>query len=146
MGTKQYVGLSNAERSEISILKKRGCGVRELAQALGRSPNTVSYEIKTNRVDGGYDPLKAKAKRRAARRYQWRKIEHHVTLRTFIIEKLSPPNHWSPDAIAGYLKHEQTALPYVKSTPGCTVPTVSHTARICTSQSTGTKAKQTGCQ
>jgi len=113
---KKYVGLSDAERSEISILKERGCGVREIAQALGRSPNTVSYEVKTNSVDGVYDPLKAKAKSRASRRsrrYQWRKIEHHVTLQTFIIEKLSPPNHWSPDAIAGYLKHEQSALPTV---------------------------------
>jgi transposase, IS30 family len=119
MGTKQYVGLSNTERSEISILLKRDCSVREIAKALGRSPNTVSYEVKTNSVDGIYDPLKAKAKSRAARRsrrYQWRKIEYHADLRTFIVEKLSPPNHWSPDSIAGYLKHEQTVLPYV-STP-----------------------------
>lgn len=113
---KNFTGLSDAERSEISILKKRGCGVREIAQALGQSPNTISYEVKTNSVNGVYDPLKAKAKSRVSRRsrrYQWRKIEHHPALRTLIIEKLSPPNHWSPDSIAGYLKHEQSELPTV---------------------------------
>ena len=119
METTQYVGLRDAERSEISILLKRACSLREIAKALGRSPNTVSYEIKTNSVNGTYDPLKAKQKSRAARRsrrYQWRKIEHHPKLREFVVEKLATPNHWSPDAIAGYLKHEQSALPYV-STP-----------------------------
>jgi IS30 family transposase len=113
---KNYVGLSDAERSEISILLKRDCSLREIATALGRSPNTVSYELKKNSVDGIYEPVKAKAKSRVARRsrrYQWRKIEHHPALRTFIIEKLSPPNHWSPDAIAGYLKHERSVLPTV---------------------------------
>jgi transposase, IS30 family len=113
---KNFTALSDAERSEISILLKRDCSLREIAQALGRSPNTVSYEVKTNSVNGVYDPLKAKAKSRASRRsrrYQWRKIEHHPALRTFIIEKLSPPNHWSPDSIAGYLKHEQSELPTV---------------------------------
>jgi IS30 family transposase len=43
---KKFLGLSDAERSEISILKERGCGVREIARALGRSPNTVSYDVK----------------------------------------------------------------------------------------------------
>lgn len=107
--------MSDAERSEISILKKRGCGVREIAQALGRSPNTVSYELKKNSADGVYDPLKAKQKSRVSRRsrrYQWRKIEHNPNLRTFVIEKLET-HDWSPDAIAGYLKHEQSELPTV---------------------------------
>lgn len=113
---KKFTGLSDAERSEISILLKRDCSLREIAQALGRSPNTVSYEVKKNSVDGVYEPAKAKAKSRAARRsrrYQWRKIEHNPELRALVIEKLSPPNHWSPDAIAGYLKHEQSVLPTV---------------------------------
>jgi IS30 family transposase len=76
---KKFTGLSDAERSEISILKKRDCSVREIAQVLGRSPNTVSYELKKNSVDGEYDPLKAKQKSRMSRRSrrcQWRKIEH----------------------------------------------------------------------
>jgi transposase, IS30 family len=113
---KTFTGLSDAERSEISILLQRDCSFREIAQALGRSPNTVSYEVKKNSVDGIYEPAKAKAKSRVARRsrrYQWRKIEHNPELRALVIEKLSPPNHWSPDSIAGYLRNEQSVLPTV---------------------------------
>ena len=119
MQKKQYVGLSDAERSEIEILKNKSYSTRKIAGVLGRSPNTISREIKANSVGGEYVALKAKQKSRASRRsrrYQWRKIEHHADLRTFIIEKLSPPNHWSPDSIAGYLRNEQSVLPYV-STP-----------------------------
>jgi IS30 family transposase len=104
---KNYVGLSDAERSEISILKTRDCSIREIAKALGRSPNTVSYELKQNSVNGKYDPMKAKAKSRVARRsrrFQWQKIESSPKLRAFIIEKLAPPYDWSPNEIAGYLK------------------------------------------
>jgi transposase, IS30 family len=112
---KNFTGLSDAERSEISILKERDCSLREIAHALGRSPNTVSYELKKNSVDGVYDPLKAKQKARVSRRsrrYQWRKIEHHPALRAFVIEKLET-HDWSPDAIAGYLRNEQSVLPTV---------------------------------
>ena len=116
MQAKKYTGLSDAERSEIEILLKRQCSQREIAQALGRSPNTISWEIKVNSVNGEYVALKAKQKSRASRRsrrYQWRKIEHEPKLRDFIIERLAPPHHWSPDAIAGYLKVQQTTLPTV---------------------------------
>lgn len=112
---KEFTGLSDAERSEISILLQRDCSLREIAKALGRSPNTVSYEVKKNSVDGVYEPVKAKAKSRAARRsrrYQWRKIEHNPGLRAFVIEKLET-HDWSPDAIAGYLRNEQSVLPTV---------------------------------
>lgn len=113
-----FKGLSNPERSEIAILLKRGCTKREIAQVLGRSPNTISYEVKHNSVNGVYDPRKAKDKARLARRsrrFQWQKIERYPKLRVFIIEKLAVDD-WSPDSIAGYLKHEQMILPYV-STP-----------------------------
>lgn len=87
----RFKGLTNPERSEISILLNRKCSMREIAEALGRSPNTISYEVKHNSVDGVYDPDKAKDKARVSRRsrrYQWQKIEHHPKLRNFIIEKL----------------------------------------------------------
>lgn len=116
MQEKKYTVLSDAERSEVEILRSRKCRVREIARALKRSPNTISYEVKVNSISGEYIALKAKQKSRASRRsrrYQWRKIEHTPALRAFIIEHLSPPHHWSPDSIAGYLKHQQTELPTV---------------------------------
>lgn len=125
MQKKQYVGLSDAERSKIEILKNKGYSIRKIAGVLGRSSNTISREIRVNSiiandaVEPTYVAQKAKQKSRTSRRsrrFQWRKIEHHAALRAFIIEKLSPPNHWSPDSIAGYLEHEQAVFPYV-STP-----------------------------
>jgi IS30 family transposase len=104
---KKFTGLSNAERSEISILLKRDCSLREIAQALGRSPNTVSYEVKANSVNGVYDPLKAKAKSRASRRsrrFQWQKIEQDKALRDYVIAGLK--SGWNPDEISGCMKRE----------------------------------------
>jgi IS30 family transposase len=116
MSNKKYTGLRDAERSEIEILRGRAYSIREIARALGRSPNTVSREITANSVNGEYIARKAKQKSRVSRRsrrYQWRKIEHEPALRAFIIEHLSSPHHWSPDSIAGHFKYRQAALPYV---------------------------------
>lgn len=116
--TKKYVGLSDAERSEIEILKRKGYSNRKIAEALGRSPNTISREIKVNTVAGEYVARKAKVKSRLSRRsrrYQWQKIEQHPELRNFIIERLAPPHDWSPRAISGHLQHWQTKLPYVST-------------------------------
>lgn len=98
--------------------------MRKIAEALGRSPNTISREIKVNSVtnqDTGvleYNAKKAKAKSRVARRsrrYQWQKIEQHSELRSFIILMLAPPHSWSPKGISGYLKHHQSSLAYVSA-------------------------------
>jgi IS30 family transposase len=117
MQQKTYTGLSDAERSEIEILVRRKCGIREIARTLGRSPNTISREIRVNSVAGVYMARKAKQKSRVSRksrRYQWRKIEHTPALRSFVVERLAPPWHWSPDEIDGYL-HEHPELGFTVS-------------------------------
>src|SRR3954464_7759933 len=40
--------LSFAEREEIAILRAQGIGVRETARRLGRSPSTISRELRRN--------------------------------------------------------------------------------------------------
>jgi transposase, IS30 family len=40
--------LSFAEREEIAILRARGGGVREIARSIGRSPSTISRELRRN--------------------------------------------------------------------------------------------------
>ena len=45
--------LSFAEREEIAILRARGCGVREIARRLGRSPSTISRELRRNAATRG---------------------------------------------------------------------------------------------
>ena len=43
--------LAFAEREEIALARARGQGVREIAQQLGRSPSTISRELRRN-ADG----------------------------------------------------------------------------------------------
>jgi IS30 family transposase len=105
MKPKQYEGLSDDERDEIEILTNKGYGVREIARVLKRSPNTISYELKVNSVNGEYIVQKAKNKARVSRRsrrYQQFKIEKDAALRSYVIEGLK--QHWNPDEISGSMK------------------------------------------
>lgn len=108
--------LTRAERLEISILLGKGYSQRSIARSLGRSHNTISYEIAKNSVSGIYNPLKADAKarlRKRMRRLEWSKIEQHPELKTFIVAKLG--ERWNPDEIAGYIKRTKCML-YVSKT------------------------------
>jgi IS30 family transposase len=45
--------LSFVEREEIALLRAQGCGVRETARRLGRSPSTISRELRRNAATRG---------------------------------------------------------------------------------------------
>jgi IS30 family transposase len=97
-----------SDRLEIKILIDKGYSLREIARSLGRSPNTVSYEI---RVNGGlleYNPINAdiyaRTRKRDTRR-EWSKIEHNIEMKKYIIEGLE--KHWNPDEISGRMKEEK---------------------------------------
>lgn len=108
--------LTKVERLEIAILKKKNHSMRSIADSMGRSPNTISYEIKVNSVNGIYNPHKAhiKAKvRKKYRRFQYSKIEKCPEVKAIIIEKLQA--HWNPDEIAGWLKINHPKLYISKS-------------------------------
>ena len=45
--------LSFTEREEIAILHAQGCGVRDVARRLGRSPSTISRELRRNAATRG---------------------------------------------------------------------------------------------
>jgi IS30 family transposase len=114
MSQKKYLGLSKDERSEIEILRNKGYGIREIARALKRSPNTISYELKTNKVSGEYVGRKANDKarlNRRSRRYQNYKIEQNKALRNYVIAGLKA--HWNPDEISGAMK--ETKQPFYVS-------------------------------
>lgn len=106
--------LARAERLEIGILLGKGYSQRSIAKALQRSPNTISYEIRNNSVNGTYDPAKADQKaqtRKHYRRFQWAKIEENPALKKYIIDKLK--THWNPDEIAGDMRRRK--LPFYAS-------------------------------
>jgi IS30 family transposase len=112
---KLFSYLSQSERSEIEILKNKGYGVREIGRVLGRSPNTISYELK--RVPSGYNAIYAKiyAKTKLKnRRFQWRKIEEKPELKTYIIRCLK--KYWNPDEISGRMKRDLMPWYVSKST------------------------------
>lgn len=112
---KLFSYLSAVERSEIEILKGKGYGVRTIAKVLGRSPNTISYELK--RVPSGYNAIHAKIYAREKlkrRRFQWRKIEERPDVKSYVIDCLK--KHWNPDEISGRMKREKNPLYVSKST------------------------------
>jgi transposase, IS30 family len=86
--------LSFAEREEIAILRARGCGVREIARQLGRSPSTVSRELRRNAATrgGGLEYRASSAQwhaDRRARRPKPAKLAVNAGLRRYVQDRLS---------------------------------------------------------
>jgi IS30 family transposase len=104
----KFKNISSVERLEISILKSKGYSIRQIAEKMERSPNTISYELRKNKTWGKYDPKKADAKshlRKRMRKLQWMKIEQNRELRQYII--LGLKNKWNPDEISGRMRLEK---------------------------------------
>ena len=99
------VALRLEEREEISRGVASGRPVRWIARDLGRSPSTVSREIKRN---GGSQAYRASvADRRAwdqALRPKPCRLSLHPPLRWRVAQKLAL--QWSPEQIAGWLKRQ----------------------------------------
>jgi IS30 family transposase len=96
--------LSFAEREEIAILRARGCGVREIARQLGRSPSTISRELRRNAATrgGGLEYRASTAQwhaDRRARRPRPAKLAVNTELRRYVQDRLSGAVQ-RPDGIA----------------------------------------------
>src|SRR5215207_7389937 len=86
--------LSFAEREEIALLRARGGGVREVARALGRSPSTISRELRRNAATrgGGLDYRASTAQwhaDRRARRPKTAKLAANPRLRRYVQDRLA---------------------------------------------------------
>lgn len=86
--------LSFAEREEIALECARGTGVRAIARKLGRSPSTISREIRRNSATRGGDfDYRAIAAQwhadRAAKRPKVSKLTVNPTLRDYVQDRLS---------------------------------------------------------
>ena len=86
--------LSFTEREEIAILAARGLGVREIASRLGRSPSTISRELRRNAATrgGGLEYRATTAQwhaERRARRPKIAKLAVNDVLRDYVQERLA---------------------------------------------------------
>jgi transposase, IS30 family len=99
--------LSEDERVRIADLRRAGNGVRAIAESAGRSPSTISRELRRNRDPGSgqYRPFtahKLAVKRRGRPRAG--KIAADEVLRRFVQERLE--QRWSPEQVSQALRRE----------------------------------------
>jgi IS30 family transposase len=86
--------LSLAEREEIALLRAQQHGVREIARQLGRSPSTISRELRRNAATRGgtllYRATVAQWKsERAAKRPKASKLAQNERLQDYVQDRLS---------------------------------------------------------
>ena len=104
----QYGHLSLEERCTIAQLHQAGQSKHQIAAALGRSPSSVSRELKRNSGrQVGYKPSYAQ-EQTGARRWRGSRLERDTKLRTLVLDRLA--QGWSPEQIAGRLKQQKAAV------------------------------------
>ena len=86
--------LSFAEREEIAVLKAQGCGVCQIARRVGRSPSTISRELRRNAATrGGLLEYRATTAQwhadRRARRPKVAKLAGNDALRAYVQDRLA---------------------------------------------------------
>ena len=99
------VALRGEEREEISRGIAAGRSMRHIAQGLGRSPSTVSREIRRNGGCSAYRASEAETRawERALRPKPCR-LARHAELRWRVAQKLA--RQWSPKQVSGWLKQQ----------------------------------------
>ena len=109
---KGYKQLSFEERVKISQLWQSKSPITQIAKALRRSKSTISRELRRNQAPPGeYWPDTAQVLTHKRRR-SGGILDRHVGLRAFVTNQLRC-HFWSPEQIAGWLKHRQKILPHV---------------------------------
>src|SRR5215216_3443252 len=98
--------LTFAEREEIALLRAQGCGVRGIARQVGRSPSTISRELRRNAATRGgrldYRPSIAQWKAElAARRPKTAKLVANEPLRDYVQDRLAGVVHRADGTVVG---------------------------------------------
>jgi IS30 family transposase len=118
--------LSQDERIEIADLRHAGLSIRQVADRLGRSPSTVSRELRRNAAGrGDYRPFEAHRRATVRRaRHHRRRIEARPELGQVVSDLLA--QRWSPQQISRQLRRR------FPGEPGCSCVTRAST-RLSTS-------------
>lgn len=98
--------LSLPERERIALFRPARCSIREISRRLGRSPSTISREVRRNMRKhdrGQYDAVLAHARsREKARRARSGRIGQDLELCDLVQEKLKLD--WRPEQISYWLR------------------------------------------
>ena len=97
--------LTIEERDRIAQLHYQGCDQKEIAQAVRRSPATISRELRRNRTGDGY--YAAQAQRQSERRRQERPLTRKMDgpqINNAVRAGLA--QEWSPEQITGRMKQQ----------------------------------------
>ena len=99
-----YTHITQEERYQIYALKKAGINQSKISEIIGRSPSTISRELKRNRGLRGYRPHQAHIKSLERRAINARRID--TATWDMVREKLL--EEWSPEQISGQfaISHE----------------------------------------
>ena len=103
-----YRQLTEAERYTLSTLKRDKQSLRSIAKLLGRSPSTLSREVRRNATNDQRKPnplyIPSKAQEQAnGRRRRSRRVKHHAPEVYAEVEALLAEEQWSPEQIANQL-------------------------------------------
>jgi IS30 family transposase len=99
--------LTPAERDRIAQLQHECADQREIAAALGRSPATISRELRRNRTNGEY--LAAQAQQKSEQRRKDRKLVRKMDDPELNeIVRMSLAQEFSPDEISGRLVQQKS--------------------------------------
>ena len=101
----KYHQITTEERYTISVLKKQGVSYSAIARELGRSPSTISREIKRNIADYSYRAhvadMKASNRRKTTRRkWRYRDVELQMVVALIRLD-------WSPEQVSNWLKKQK---------------------------------------
>jgi IS30 family transposase len=104
---KRHHKLTAKERDLIALMHGRGESIRSIATFLERSPSTISDELKRNcLVNGDYVAIHAQSETEARKgKARKRPPLKDKKVYAYVMEKLR--EGWSPEQIAGRLKHDQ---------------------------------------
>ena len=105
---RKYKQLTLDERVKMFTLRQSKSSITQIASALGRSKSTISRELTRNASPPGYLPDTAQGLAKERRRRGLR-LDQNLELQQFVVDHLCS-FQWSPEQIAGYLKHRQTKL------------------------------------
>lgn len=100
--------LSYDQRCQITVLKKRGCSQRDIAESIGVSQSTVSRELARNTGQKGY--RHRQAQNRSDNR---RKEAIVITKMTLTMIALIEPKlrlEWSQEQVSGWLLEKKGQL------------------------------------